>query len=310
MENPFPYSDNNKRYHTYAYALKQRFGGRVSRISLNAGFLCPNLDGHKGFGGCSYCLSGSGEFAGDPVLSIQEQFSCVAKQMEKKWKTSRHIAYFQAHTNTYASVEKLEKVYKEALSCPGVVGLAISTRPDCLPPQVCDLLEEISHTTYLVVELGLQTIHDTTAKKLNRQHTYQEFLEGYWHLKERGILVGVHLINYLPGETSEMMLETVKRVGELNPHLIKIHMLHLLHGTEMANEYGKAPWNWPTLDMYVHLICDQLELLPPKVILGRVTGDARPDQLIEPIWSLQKRKILNRIDQELARRNSWQGKYS
>ena len=307
--NPFPYSDNNKRYHTYAYALKQRFGGRVSRISLNAGFTCPNLDGSRGTGGCSYCTPmGSGEFAGDPILSISEQFMQVAERIEKKWSTSRHIAYFQAHTNTYGSVERLRTIYQQGLDCPGVVGLAISTRPDCLPADVCDLLEEISRKTYLVVELGLQSIHDVTAQRINRCHTYQEFLEGYWRLVNRGILVGVHLIDYLPEESREMMLETVYQVGQLHPHLVKIHLLHLLRGTKMASEYFDKPWMLPTMEDYIQLVCDQLELLPPEVILGRVTGDGIPDQLVAPTWSLQKRKILNGIDQELARRDSWQGK--
>ena len=308
MKNPFPYSDNHKRYYTYAYALKQRFGERVARVSLNGGFTCPNIDGSHGIGGCTYCASGSGEFAGDPALSILEQFSQGVRKIEKKWHAQKYIAYFQAHTNTYASVEVLEQLYYQAMDCPGVVGLAISTRPDCLPLDVCHLLETLSHKTYLVIELGLQTVHDSTAQKINRCHTYQEFLDGYEKLRSRGIFVGVHLIDFLPGETAKMMKETVKAVGELHPHLVKLHLLNLLHGTKLAAEYAVSPWKLPTMMEYIQVVCDQIELLPKDVIVGRVTGDAAKEELMGPIWSLQKRKILNGIDQELARRDSWQGK--
>ena len=191
MKNPFPYSDSNKRYHTYTCFLSRRFGGKVSRVPLNAGFTCPNLDGTKGRGGCVYCSpAGSGEFGGDPRLPIREQFSQVAARMAGKWDTPRHIAYFQARTNTYAPADTLRRLYEEALACPGVVGLAVATRPDCLPGEVCALLGELARRTYLTVELGLQTVHDATGERINRCHSYADFLAGVEKLRARGVPFG------------------------------------------------------------------------------------------------------------------------
>lgn len=310
MFNPFPYSVDNKRYHTYSYALTKRFGQKVSRISLNAGFTCPNLDGTYGNFGCAYCSdSGSGEFAGNPQKPISEQFEQIAKKMSEKWETSKHIAYFQPHTNTYASVDKLRKVYEQALCCSGVVGVSIATRPDCLPDDVCDLLEELSHRTYLTVELGLQTIHDQTAIKINRCHTLYDFINGYKKLKERSIFTGIHIINGLPGETSKMMQQTAELVAELNPHLLKIHLLHVVQGTQIEKWYQNGEFSLLDKETYVDIVCNQLEILPQECIIGRLTGDGDPKTLIGPLWSLKKLCVLNDIDKEFIRRESWQGKY-
>lgn len=309
MKNPFPYSDSNKRYHTYTCFLSRRFGGKVSRVPLNAGFTCPNLDGTKGRGGCVYCSpAGSGEFGGDPRLPIREQFSQVAARMAGKWDTPRHIAYFQARTNTYAPADTLRRLYEEALACPGVVGLAVATRPDCLPDEVCGLLGELARRTYLTVELGLQTAHDVTGERINRCHSYADFLEGAGKLRARGVPFGVHLIDGLPGETHDMMVETAKRVGGLRPHLVKIHLLHLLEGTALAREYREKPFPLMSRDEYVQTVCDQLEWLPSECVIGRLTGDGDPETLIGPDWSRKKLCVLNEIDKELARRDSWQGK--
>lgn len=309
MDNPFPYSDDNKRYQTYTYYLRHRFGGKVSRVSLNGGFTCPNLDGTKGRGGCIYCSpSGSGEFAGSPTQPIPQQFREVAQRMGEKWDTGRHIAYFQARTNTYAPVERLRELYQQALDCPGVVGLAISTRPDCLPPPVCALLGELAQKTYLTVELGLQTIHDPTGRKINRCHTYGDFLEGYRKLRDQGVLVGVHLIDGLPGESHEQMVETAQALGELELHLVKIHLLHVLEDTPLAELYRGGGLRLLEREEYVSIVCDQLERFPAEFVLGRLTGDGAPQALIGPQWSRKKLCVLNEIDKELVRRNSWQGR--
>lgn len=308
--NPFPYSDDNKRYQTYSYYLRHRFGSKVSRISLNAGMSCPNLDGTKGTGGCTYCSSsGSGEFAGKPSQTITEQFSEVAERMAEKWDTQKHIAYFQARTNTYAPLELLRALYDEALACPGVVGLSIATRPDCLPEDVCDLLGELAQKTYLTVELGLQSIWDETGRRINRCHTYEDFLQGYEKLHQRGVPVGVHIINGLPGETPDMMCKTAQELSKLNLHLVKIHLLHVLKGTRLAQEYTQGQFELLTKEAYVDIVCNQLEQFPQEFVLGRLTGDGAPDSLIGPTWSKKKLCVLNAVDQELVRRNSWQGKY-
>lgn len=308
MENPFPYSDSNKRYHTYAYYLKKRFGGKVSRISLNGGFTCPNIDGTVGTGGCIYCSpAGSGEFAGDPAIPIREQFAQGAALMGQKWDTQMHIAYFQARTNTYAPVPVLRRLYEEALSCPGVVGLSIATRPDCLPDETCDLLAELSRRTYLTVELGLQTIHDKTGRLINRCHTYEQFLEGYRKLRQRGILVGAHLINGLPGETPEMMAESVKALAQLDLHLMKLHLLYITEGTPLAALWRAGKVRSLEPEEYTRIVCDQIELIPSRIVLGRITGDGAPDTLLAPQWSRKKLCVLNSVDQELARRGSYQG---
>lgn len=309
MKNPFPYSDSNKRYHTYTCFLSRRFGGKVSRVPLNAGFTCPNLDGTKGRGGCVYCSpAGSGEFGGDPRLPIREQFSQVAARMAGKWDTPRHIAYFQAHTNTYAPADTLRRLYEEALACPGVVGLAVATRPDCLPGEVCALLGELARRTYLTVELGLQTVHDATGERINRCHSYADFLTGYHKLQKRGVNVCVHIIDGLPGETHEMMLQTAQALSQLQLHSIKIHLLHLLKGTRMAEEYARGEFALLSREEYVQIVCDQLELLPPELVIQRLTGDGERESLIGPMWSLKKLVVMNEIDKELARRDSWQGK--
>jgi len=309
-ENPFPYTDSNKRYHTYSYFLQQRFGGKVSSISLNAGMSCPNLDGTKGTGGCTYCApDGSGTFAGDAALSISAQFAQVAARIGSKWDTPRHIAYFQARTNTYAPAVKLRALYEQALSCPGVVGLAIATRPDCLPDEVCALLRELAQRTYLVVELGLQTVHDDTGRRINRCHSYADFLRGYEKLRRNGVLVGVHLINGLPGESKEQMLESAQAIAALDLHLVKLHLLHLLENTPMAQQWRQGEFELLTREAYVQVVCDQLEYFPAQFVLGRLTGDGAPQQLIGPMWSRKKLCVLNEIDKELVRRNSWQGKH-
>lgn len=304
---PFPFSNDNKRYHTYNYFLLRRFGGKVFKVSLNGGFTCPNLDGTKGFGGCTYCSAlGSGDFAGNPSQSIAEQFSAVRNQIEKKWQ-GHAIAYFQANTNTYAPLPRLKELFEAALAQEDVVGLSISTRPDCLPEDVADYLAELSERTFLTVELGLQTIHDATGEYINRCHTYADFLAGYEKLQKRGINVCVHVINGLPHETHEMMLQTAQALARLKPHSVKLHLLHVLRGTHMAEQYLRGEFPLLSLEEYVQILCDQLEVLPPETVIQRVTGDGKRSALLGPLWSLNKFVVMNEIDKELVRRNSWQG---
>ena len=303
----FRFTLDNKRYHTYNYFLRTKFGGKVMKISLNGGFTCPNIDGTKGVGGCTYCSSsGSGDFAGDPSLDIHRQFEEVKAMMTNKWE-GKYIAYFQANTNTYAPLSRLKTLYESALSEKDVIGLSIATRADCISEEIADYLKELSEKTYLTVELGLQTIHDKTGERINRCHSYADFLKGYNMIKERGIPVCVHLINGLLGETHEMMVETAREVGKLSPDFVKLHLLHIIKGTKIAEEVERGEFSLMTLPEYVSVSCDQLEVLPQETVIQRVTGDGKKEDLIGPMWSLKKFVVMNEIDKEMVRRNSCQG---
>ena len=305
--NTFEFSDTNKRYHTYDYFLRNKFGKKVFKVPLDCGFTCPNIDGSKGVGGCTYCSSrGSGDFAASPELGIREQYDIVRAALSEKWSDAYCIPYFQAHTNTYAPTALLRDKYYEALSLPDAVGLDISTRADCLSDSTVELLREIDKKTFLTVELGLQSVFDETARSINRCHTYADFLEGYGKLE--GLNVCIHIIDGLPGENRDMMLDTARTVGSLRPHAVKIHLLHVIKGTVMAAQYENGEFETLTLPEYVGIVCDQLELLPPETVIGRVTGDGAPDTLVAPLWSRKKFVVMNEIDKELLRRGSFQGK--
>lgn len=309
--NTFKYSDDNKRYHTWNYHLRHKFGCKVMKIALNAGFTCPNIDGSKGYGGCTYCSElGSGDFAGDSGDSVIRQFEAGKALLKSKWHEGKYIPYFQAHTNTYAPVSVLRERFEGVLRQPGVVGISIATRADCLGDDVVEYLEELHNRTYLIVELGLQSIHNETGKRINRCHTFEEFLEGYNKLKERGINTCVHLIDGLPEETPEMMIESAREVGMLNPHCIKLHLLHILKGTVMAKEYETGKIIPLTKDEYVDIIVRQLEVIPPETVIQRLTGDGARDSLLAPMWSLKKFEVLNAIDKLMVARDSYQGKYA
>ena len=307
----FPLADTHKRYNTYDAWLKSTFGGKCAKIPLDAGFTCPNMDGRCGVGGCIYCSGrGSGDFAESSVMPLREQYDRQREFLAKKWPTERCIPYFQARTNTYAPVAVLRPIFEEALTWPGVVGMNIATRADCLPEDTVALLRELSERTVLTVELGLQTAHDHTAALINRGHTYADFLEGYTRLRGGAprALTCIHLIFGLPDETEADMLETVRRVAELEPHQVKIHLLHVLRGTALGELYGAGKYTPMEKDAYVETVVKALELLPPNTVIARLTGDGAAEDLIAPMWSRRKREVLNAIDKRLAAPDTWQGK--
>lgn len=307
--NKFKYSNTNKRYYTLDYYYKQKYNSKVSKISLNMGLTCPNKDGRVGYGGCIYCSKlGSGEFAGNQEKTLKEQFDEVKIVMEKKWPNAKYIAYFQANTNTYAPIEKLKKAWEEVLTYKNVVGINISTRPDSIENECYDYLEELNKKTDLVVELGLQTIHEKTSKLINRCHSLECFENTVKELNKRNIKILVHIINGLPYETKEMMLETIKYLNTLNIWGIKIHMLHIIKNTALEKLYYKEKFHVLTKEEYVDIVCDQLELLNENIVINRLTGDPRIEDLIEPSWLTKKFCVLNDIDKELVKRDSTQGK--
>ena len=307
--NSFLYTLDNKRYHTLNYFYHHTFDSKVFKISLNGGFSCPNLDGTKGYGGCIYCSkSGSGDFAGNRQDSIQKQWQQGLEMMHKKWPEGKLIAYFQARTNTYAKVEELKEKFEPVLKYPNVIGLAIATRPDAITDECLDYLEDLSKRTYLMVELGLQTIHETTSKLINRCHTTKEFDEMVKRLRARHINVIVHIINGLPYETKEMMLETIKHINQLDIQGVKIHMLHIVKDTPLATMYQKNPFHVLSQEEYVDIVIDQLELLRPEIVIHRITGDPVKEDLIAPTWLLKKFCVLNEIDKEMVKRDTYQGK--
>lgn len=312
--NPFPYAeDKNKRYHSWNFALRQEFGEKIFKVPIDAGFDCPNRDGTVAKGGCTFCsVSGSGDMIVAPEAPLPEQFEKEIAMMHKKWpQVDKYIVYFQNFTNTHAPVAVIRERFEQVLTLPGVVGISIGTRPDCLPADVVDYLAELNQRFYLWVELGLQTTFETTSNAINRAHDYQTYLDGVASLRKHNIRVCTHLINGLPGETIEMMQENVRRtIQDSDIQGIKLHLLHLMRNTRMLWDYHEGRLQLMRRDTYVSLICDQLEMIPPEIIIHRLTGDAPWDSLVGPMWSLKKWEVLNEIDQEMLRRNSYQGKFN
>lgn len=307
MNNPFLYSLDNKRYHTLNYYYKNKFNSKVFKVSLNGGFTCPNMDGTKGYGGCIYCSkSGSGEYGGDKNDSITVQFNKIKEVMDNKW-TGKYIAYFQARTNTYAPVEVLREKYEEALKIDNVIGLSIATRCDAISDECLEYLSLLNKRTFLTIELGLQTIHEDTSKLINRGHTLKEFTDMVMKLKEKNINTVVHIINGLPYETEEMMLDTVRYVNSLHVNGIKIHMLNITKDTPLEEYYMKNKFHVLTKDEYIDIVIKQLELLDKDIVIHRITSDPKKESLIEPKWLLKKTILLNDIDKEMKKRNTYQG---
>lgn len=299
----------DKRFHTWNYEMRQQFGGKVFKVMLDAGFTCPNRDGTIAKGGCTFCSArGSGDFAGRRRDDLVTQFNTIRDRQHQKWPEAGYIGYFQAYTNTYAPVEELRDYYEVILQQPGVVGLSIATRPDCLPDDVVDYLAELNTRTYLWVEMGLQTIHESTSELINRAHDTNCYRDAVRRLRERGIRVCAHIIYGLPQETPNMMMDTCRAVSRMDVQGIKIHLLHLMRKTPMVKQYEAGLLRFLEQDEYTKLIVDSLEILPPEMIVHRLTGDAPRELLIGPMWSLKKWEVLNGIDAELQRRQTWQGR--
>ena len=310
-QNPFAYSDSNKRYHTYDYYLRNTFGTKCAKIALDAGMTCPNRDGACGIGGCIYCSArGSGDFAASPRLSVGEQYRLQRERLIDKWGTFKCIPYFQANTNTYAPVARLRELYEEALAQPDAVGINIATRADCLPPETVEYLAELSQRTTVTVELGLQTVHDKTAAAIRRGHSFSDFLEGYARLREKAPLVrvGMHVIFGLIGENDEMMVETAQKVARLRPDEVKFHSLYVVEETEMAEIYRNGGYLPISEEQYVSLVVRAISMLPPETVVCRLTGDGDQKSLLAPLWSKNKRRVLNEIDKKFYDDNTWQGK--
>ena len=300
----FDYSDDNKRYHTLYYHNKHTYGKRVIKAVIDAGFTCPNIDGTKGTGGCIFCDGGSGYFTAGSTVPIAGQIEREKERIGKKYPDALITAYFQAHTNTYADTQVLAEKFLEAVNC-GVHSLAIATRADCIDAQKADMLAGLG--VPVTMELGLQTIHDETAARMNRCHTYAEFLTAYRLLKEHGLRVCVHLINGLPGETCEMMYETAREVGKLRPDGVKLHLLHIIKGTRLCEMYENGLYEPMTKDEYIETVVHQLEYLPPETVIERITGDGDKRTLVAPLWSIDKISVLGGIDKRMTELDICQG---
>lgn len=299
-----------QRYRTLNRDLIKTFGQKTIKLSVNGGFSCPNRDGSKGLNGCIFCSEmGSGDFAGNVNKSITLQLADQIHLLSKKWPAEKYIAYFGAFTNTYGDIKDLRKKYEEALAYPGVVGIAIATRPDCLSKEVLSLLDEINQETFLWIELGLQTIHEDTARLIRRGYDLDVFESNYRALEDLGILTVVHLILGLPGESKSQMLQTVDYVSAQLPWGVKLHLMHIVKGTDLETLYYNKEFALLQQKEYVDWVCDALERLDSSIIIHRLTGDGKKATLIGPLWSLNKLQVLADIRKELVRRNTWQGSY-
>ena len=301
----------DKRFNPFSDELKRQFGCRVQRISVDAGFSCPNRDGSLDTEGCIFCGGhGSGSHGIMRNLPIAEQIEDGKEVMRRKYKAEKFMAYFQAFSNTHAPVEKLRYLYDEAISVADVVGLIVATRPDCLPDSVLDYLQDLSHVTYLWLEVGMQSIYDRSLELLNRKHDYSCTVDAIQRAKSRGVRVCAHVILGLPGESLDEMLAMADQLNRLGVDGVKLHLLHVMKGTRLAEMYGRGEITVLDRDGYAGLVCDFLELLDPRILIHRLTGDGGHDNLVAPLWSLKKFEILNLIDAELERRGTRQGSKS
>lgn len=305
--NPYPHSFANKRYMTFDYYMKQRFGGKIAKIPLDAGFSCPNIA--NGSGGCIYCLHGSSGAAGG---SITEQYERGKARITDKWQPDGYVPYLQAHTNTFAPVPVLRQIYAEAASLGGAKMLAIATRADCLSDEVIAELVAVSKKIPLLVELGLQTTNDGTAQQINRGHSFADFKNGYARLRQAGgdIAVCVHLIIGLPGEDTGIMMNTAREVAALMPDMVKIHLLHVMRGTKLGEMYEHGEYTPMTEEEYVAAVCSMIEVMPENCVIARLTGDGQAKDLLAPMWSIKKMRVMNDIDKEFVRRGTYQGIYA
>lgn len=299
----------DKPYYSLNYYLKQTFGEKIYRLSLNGGMTCPNRDGTLDSRGCIFCSAGgSGDFATAPALSVTEQIAQAKERIRGKSNCKKFIAYFQAYTNTYAPVSYLRELFSEAICHPDIVALSIGTRCDCLPEDVLDLLTEFNKLKPVWVELGLQSIHDTTLQQIRSGFTYEQYLSAVDALKERNLTVITHLILGLPGETEEMMLASVDAVAHLPVDGVKLQLLHVLKHTDLALLYETNPFSVFSLEEYCDFVVTCIEHLPPEIVVHRITGDGPRSLLIAPLWSTDKKRVLNTIHKRFRERDTWQGK--
>ena len=298
-----------KPYHSLDYMLRERFGEKVYKVTLNGGMSCPTRDGRIGTRGCIFCSAGgSGDFAADAALSITDQIESQIAILSQKRPIHKYIAYFQAYTNTYAPVDYLEKIFTEAISHPKVVALSIGTRPDCLSPEIVELLSRLNSQKPVWVELGLQTIHESTARYIRRGYPLSCFHEAVTNLRREGIEVIVHTILGLPGESSEDILATMKYLNQMDIQGIKLQLLHVLQGTDLATDYRNGLFRTYEREEYLSLLIDCLEHLRPDIVIHRITGDGPKDLLIAPLWASRKREVLNLLHHRMKEGQHYQGK--
>ena len=297
------------KYNTLSDYLKNKYSSKVFKVSLDGGFTCPNRDGSISNKGCIYCSEkGSGEFAGNRLDSLRKQFEEIKNNILKKWPNSKYIVYFQSFTNTYAPLDKLKKLYEEAIKLDEkIVAISISTRPDCLSNEIIDYLNDLNKRIPVMIELGLQSKHEETNKYINRGYTLDVFTNAVKKLREKNIETIVHIINGLPNETLEDMKDTIKYINTLDIQGLKIHNLYVVKNSRLGKEYLKNPFPMLTLKEYVNIVTEQLAILDPKIIIHRINGDPKKEELIVPTWSLQKFIIMNEIDKEMIRKKYYQG---
>ena len=305
----YEYQVTNKRYHTLDYYLKTKYGKKVFKIPLNASFSCPNRDGTKGIGGCTFCSNkGSGDFAGNPLHSLNQQYDEMIKVMERKWPDAYYIVYFQAYTNTYGSLKKLKETYEPFIGKEKEIGMSIATRPDCIDEEIVAYLSELkTHFKEFWIELGLQTSFDKTADLIHRCYSYSCFEKAVFLLNQAKIKIVVHIIDGLPNETKKMMIQTIKKLNKLPLFGIKIHMLNILKDTKIAQDYQKQKFSLLTEEEFVDIVIEQLKYLKGSVIVHRIGGDSDAQQLIAPQWVLKKLSVVDKIDQKMEEEGVFQG---
>ena len=302
---------SERRYYAFSRFLRERFGTKVFRVTVDAGFTCPNVDGSVAVGGCVFCDNRS--FSPNrrlPRTTVRDQVQRGVTLLQKRYGATQFLAYFQAATNTYAPAAKLRRLYDEALDHPQIVGLAVGTRPDCVPEPILDLLQGYARERYVCLELGLQSMHDRSLDWMNRGHHFDAFVDAVQRCQDRGLDLCAHVILGLPGESRDDMLATADALAALPVQAVKIHNLHVVRDTPLERMYQAGEVRMLERDEYVQVVCDFLERLPPTMVIHRLNGDAPPDYLIAPLWCLDKPGLLQAIEGELERRDSWQGKFS
>ncbi len=304
---------HNRRFNAYAEYIKQRFGGRIQKVSIDAGFTCPNRDGNVSRGGCSFCNNNAfNPSYCKPEKSVKQQIGEGIDFHKKRYKAAHnYVAYFQAYSNTYATLSDLKEIYEQALSIPDIVGLVIGTRPDCVDEEKLDYFKELSGRTFLTLEYGIESTYNSTLERINRGHTFEQSVWAIEETAKRGIATGGHMIFGLPGESREEMLEQVKVLSELSLHSIKFHQLQIIKGTKMAKEYAadNTVFQLFSIEDYIEFCVDFVERFNPKIYIQRIAGESPPEFIEANYWGKRYDIVLNSYEKRLEERNTWQGKY-